>query len=71
MAAHAASGTLRIPLLVWLFSPSPSMACLFTEQRHQHVHTLSVPPCSFTISDMELMMFFFHMQSMWVRVRMT
>lgn len=39
VAAHAASGALRIPLLVGLFSPSPSTVCLLTGDRLQHRHT--------------------------------
>lgn len=42
VAAHAASGALRIPLLVGLFSPSPSTVCLLSGDRLQHwcVYTL-------------------------------
>lgn len=38
VVAHAASGTFKIPLLVRLFSPSSSTACLFIKQEH-HLYT--------------------------------
>ena len=50
MAAHSASGALRIPLLAWLFSPPPSTAFLLIKQKHQYADTLAYTACALSLS---------------------
>ena len=51
--AQTASEALRITLLALLFSPSPSIACLFIEERHTHTHTESYTVVSCSLRELD------------------